>query len=100
MQGFQPGNDPRRGRGRPQGKKNKTTAQIKEAFQQILSGSIDQLIKDLADLHPKDRISLLLKMSDKIIPSLKSVDQVIETKGDTSLGFVIKYAEDDGDNDK
>jgi len=97
---FTKGEDEKRGRGRPPGTKNKTTAQIKEAFQQILSGSIDQLISDLAELEPKDRIALLLKMSDKIVPSLKSVDQVIETKGDTSLGFVIKYTEDEGNSNK
>ena len=100
MSGFKKGDDPKRGRGRPPGTKNKTTAQIKDAFQQILSGSIDQLILDLAELEPKDRISLLLKMSDKIVPSLKSIDQVVETKGDTSVGFMIKYTEDESTNDK
>ena len=100
MAGFKKGDDPKRGKGRPPGTKNKTTAQIKDAFQKILSGSIDQLILDLAELEPKDRISLLLKMSDKIVPSLKSVDSVIETKGDTSLGFMIKYTDDEGNNNK
>jgi hypothetical protein len=94
MAGFKKGDDPKRGRGRPKGTKNKTTAQIKEAFQQILSGSIPQLIDDLKQLPPKDRVTLLLKLSDKVIPSLKSVDQVTEVKGDTSLGFLIEYTED------
>lgn len=95
MAGFKKGDDPKRGRGRPKGTKNKTTAQIKEAFQQILSGSLPQLIEDLKQLPPKDRVTLLLKLSDKVIPSLKSVDSVIETKGDKSLGFIIEYADDE-----
>jgi hypothetical protein len=101
MAGFKKGDDPKRGRGRPKGTKNKTTAQIKDCFRQILSGSLPQLIEDLKQLHPKDRVNLLLKLSDKVIPSLKSVDQVIEAKGDKSLGFTLNYTEtDEGDKDK
>lgn len=99
MAGFKKGNDPKRGRGRPPGTKNKTTAQIKDCFRQILSGSLPQLIEDLKDLPPKDRVNLLLKLSDKVIPSLKSVDQIIETKGEQTLGFTIKYTDDEGNND-
>ena len=83
---FTKGDDKKRGRGRPPGTKNKTTAQIKEAFQQILSGSLPQL---------KERVTLLLKLSDKVIPSLKSVDQVVEHKGEQTLGFTINYSEDE-----
>lgn len=100
MAGFKKGNDPKRGRGRPPGTKNKTTAQIKDCFRQILSGSLPQLIEDLKELPPKDRVNLLLKLSDKVIPSLKSVDQIIETKGEQTLGFTIKYTDDEGNNDK
>ena len=92
---FTKGDDKKRGRGRPPGTKNKTTAQIKEAFQQILSGSLPQLIEDLKELPAKDRVTLLLKLSDKVIPSLKSVDQVVEHKGEQTLGFTINYSEDE-----
>ena len=59
MAGFKKGNDPKRGRGRPPGTKNKTTAQIKDCFRQI-----------------------------------------IETKGEQTLGFTINYTDDEGNNDK
>ena len=100
MAGFKKGDDPKRGRGRPPGTKNKTTAQIKDCFRQILSGSLPQLIEDLKELPPKDRVNLLLKLSDKVIPSLKSVDQIIETKGEQTLGFTINYTDNEGNNDK
>ena len=67
MAGFKKGDDEKRGRGRPPGTKNKTTAQIKDCFRQILSGSLPQLIEDLKELPAKDRVTLLLKLSDKVI---------------------------------
>ena len=33
----------------------------------------------------------LNKMSDKFLPNLKSVDNVVEVKGDTSVAFNIGY---------
>tara|TARA_R110002050_G_scaffold32925_4_gene84304 strand:- start:899 stop:1201 length:303 start_codon:yes stop_codon:yes gene_type:complete len=95
MGGFKKGDEPKRGRGRPPGTKNKTTAQIKDCFRQILSGSLPQLIEDLKELPAKDRVTLLLKLSDKVIPSLKSIDQVVENKGITTLGFMITNEEDE-----
>jgi len=92
---FEKGKPAPRGPGRPKGTKNKTTAQIKDCFRQILSGSLPQLIEDLKELPAKDRVTLLLKLSDKVIPSLRSIDQVVENKGITTLGFMITNEEDE-----
>jgi len=89
------------GSGRPKGSKNKSTQQIKNAFQALLSNSLPQLIQDVNEMEAKDRANFLLKLSDKILPSLKSVDSVVETKGIQQLGFNLNYTTDEkGDKDQ
>ena len=89
MANFKKGNTT--GSGRPKGSKNKSTQQIKNAFQALLSNSLPQLIEDVNQMEPKDRANFLLKLSDKILPSLKSVDSVVETRGVQQLGFNLNY---------
>ena len=86
--------------GRPKGSANKSTHQIKNAFQALLTASLPQLIKDVEKMEPKDRANFLLKLSDKILPSLKSVDSVIETKGIQQLGFNLNYTNEQGDKNQ
>tara|TARA_R110002049_G_scaffold283066_3_gene463069 strand:- start:364 stop:693 length:330 start_codon:yes stop_codon:yes gene_type:complete len=88
------------GAGRPKGSKNKSTQQIKNAFQALLSNSLPQLISDVNAMEPKDRANFLLKLSDKILPSLKSVDSVVETKGIQQLGFNLNYTSDETNKDQ
>jgi hypothetical protein len=97
MANFQKGN---KGGGRPKGSKNKSTQQIKNAFQALLSNSLPQLINDVNAMEPKDRANFLLKLSDKILPSLKSVDSVVETKGIQQLGFNLNYTTDEANKDQ
>ena len=94
---FKKGNT--RGKGRPPGSKNKSTSEIKDAFQQLLSINISQLQNDLNKMTEKDKWNVLLKLGDKILPTLKSVDAKVETTGETTLGFNLNY-EDETDNDK
>tara|TARA_R110002050_G_scaffold10018_1_gene34890 strand:+ start:202 stop:537 length:336 start_codon:yes stop_codon:yes gene_type:complete len=100
MPNFKKGN--KTGSGRPKGSKNKSTQQIKNAFQALLSNSLPQLIEDVNEMEPKDRANFLLKLSDKILPSLKSVDSVVETKGIQQLGFNLNYTPhgEEGDTDQ
>ena len=96
--GFEKGN--KLGKGRPKGSGNKTTEEIKEAFQMLLSSCLPQLIKDVNDMEAKDRAHFLLKLSDKILPSLKSVDATVESTVTKSLGFEIEYNEDNKEEEK
>ena len=99
--GFEKGNS--LSRGRPKGSKSKSTEQIKNAFQALLHKSLPMLEADLMSLEPKDRIAMVIKLSDKILPSLKSVDAHIENSGvPQTLGFQINYLQnkdDEGNND-
>jgi hypothetical protein len=89
--------DKKKGAGRPKGSTNKSSAQIKNAFQALLTMSLPKMIEDMNSLEPKDRLNILIKLSDKILPSLKAVDQVVETRGVQQLGFTLNYANDETD---
>lgn len=60
--------------GRPQGAQNKATGQIRAAFQQLIENNLQQLEADIKALEAKDRISLLIKISEFVLPKLQSMD--------------------------
>jgi len=63
--------------GRPKGAKDKTTSEIREVFKEIVEGNlnnIDTWLKDIATENPAKAIELFLKLSEFILPKLKSID--------------------------
>jgi hypothetical protein len=66
--------------GRPTGAKNKTTEQVREAFNQLLTENLPQLKNDIAELEPKDRVKVLLDLAKFVVPTLKSQDLGIDEK--------------------
>ena len=64
---FEKGNN--LGKGRPQGKPNKTTQEIKQMFQCLLEDNINTLQDDLKGLEPKDRIKAILDLAKLVLPS-------------------------------
>ncbi len=71
---FKSGDDPNRNTGgRPKGAKNKTTQQIKEAYQQLLENNLDNMSTWLARMASEDEgkaLDYMLKLSEYIIPKL------------------------------
>jgi hypothetical protein len=64
--------------GRTIGSKNKTTAEIRDLFKELLERNLDTIQEDLEELEPKDRIAMLLQLSKFVIPQLRSIDFNIE----------------------
>ena len=60
--------------GRPKGIPNKTTTEIKEAFQMLLEDNLPTLKRDISSLEPKERVKFMLDLASFIIPKMKSVD--------------------------
>ena len=60
--------------GRPKGTPNKTTSEIRKAFQTLVSNNIDTLQNDLNLLEPEKRISYIIKFAEFIIPKLQSLN--------------------------
>jgi len=59
--------------GRPKGAANKTTSEIRAAFQQLVSNNIDTLQTDLESMPPEKRVSYIIKLSEFILPKLSSM---------------------------
>jgi len=80
--------------GRPKGSVNKSSNEIRETFQLLLENNIEKIQEDLNELAPKDRIKLLLDLSNFIIPKMKSVD----LKADKAETITIDFNESVGWN--
>lgn len=60
--------------GRSKGTPNKTTAQIRNEFQILISNNIEVLQKDIEALEPKERIKTIIELSKFVLPTLKAVE--------------------------
>jgi hypothetical protein len=78
--------------GRKAGSLNRATKDIRDAFTLLIENNIDTLQEDLNELEPKDRIKLLLNLSNFIIPKMKSVD----LKADKAETILIDFSESIG----
>jgi hypothetical protein len=65
--------------GRQKGSANKTTAEIRQLYQQLISENIDTLKEDLNSLEPFQRLKIIIELSKYVIPSLKQQELVIES---------------------
>ena len=69
--------------GRVKGTPNKVTAPIREKFQQLLDEyGIDEMVKDLRELSPKDRMTIISGLAEYIVPKLArtEIQAAVETK--------------------
>ena len=69
--------------GRVKGTPNKVTAPIREKFEQLLDEyGIDQMVKDLQALSPKDRMTIISGLAEYIVPKLArtEIQAAVETK--------------------
>ena len=63
--------------GRPKGKPNKSTTEMRNLFNELLSSNLDNIQADLDKLEPKDRITVLLKLSEFVLPKLQSTQMAV-----------------------
>lgn len=66
--------------GRKKGTPNKTTEEIRENFQLLVSNNLEQLEEDLNELEPEKRVKMIIELSKFVIPTLKATD--LKTSGD------------------
>lgn len=72
--------------GRKKGTPNKTTEEIRENFQQLVTNNLEQLEEDLKELEPEKRVKLIIELSKFVIPTLRATDL---TTSDESMQPVI-----------
>ena len=60
--------------GRPKGAANKTTSEIRAAFQMLISENIEQLQSDIDKLKPSERINIIMQMANYILPKMQTLN--------------------------
>lgn len=60
--------------GRTAGAVNKTTAEIREHFQNLVSDNLEQLDNDLKSLEPLQRLKMIIELSKFVVPTLKATE--------------------------
>lgn len=57
-----------------QGKQNKSTKEVRQCFQNLISDNIEQMQSDLDSLTPKARLDVIIKLSQYVLPRLEAVN--------------------------
>jgi hypothetical protein len=60
--------------GRTKGATNKTTTEIREHFQNLVSDNLEQLNEDLNSLEPLQRLKMIIEISKFVVPTLKATE--------------------------
>ena len=60
--------------GRPAGTPNRSTAEAREKFNQLLADHYEQLYADFAEMSPRWRVHYLLELAKFVLPTLKAID--------------------------
>lgn len=60
--------------GRTAGAVNKTTAEIREYYQNLVSNNLELLDNDLKSLEPLQRLKMVIEISKFIVPILKATE--------------------------
>ena len=81
--------------GRKAGTPNKATKDIRDAFTLLIENNLSKLQEDLNGLEPKERVKLLLEMSQFVVPKLRSID----LKSDVEETITIDFNESVGWNE-
>ena len=60
--------------GRTKGTVNKTTAEIREHYQKLVSDNLEQLDSDLKSLEPLQRLRMVIELSKFVVPTLRATE--------------------------
>jgi hypothetical protein len=61
-------------KGRPKGSLNRSTAEVRDMFNQLMHDNLETLQKDIQSLSPRWRVHYLLELAKFVLPQLKAVD--------------------------
>jgi hypothetical protein len=77
--------------GRPAGTANKLTSLLKEKIELIIENNIDLFQKDLEALEPKDRLNLVVKLFDFVLPKQKEMKLETEFREQPIFATIKTY---------
>ena len=85
-----------------EGVPNKSTNEVRKAFQLLVENNLPKMQKDLDSLEPKDRIKFILDMAKFILPQLQSISiddlREQEARGFNVLTINLKNGSDDSNS--
>ena len=77
--------------GRPVGTANKVTASLKAKIELIIENNIDLFQKDLEALDPKERLTLIVKLFDFVLPKQKELKLETEFREQPIFATIKTY---------
>lgn len=82
-----------------EGVPNKSTNEVRRAFQLLVENNLQKMQNDLDSLEPKDRVKIMLDMAKFILPQLQSISiddlREQEAQGFNVLTINLKNGSDD-----
>jgi len=82
--------------GRPKGKPNKVTTNLRQWVQSVLNDSRGQFISDLAMLDPYERVKVFTQLLSYALPRLQAVETAINFNDltDDQINIIIERLKD------
>ena len=86
--------------GRPRGKPNRVTADLKTWINELLNDNLDLIVSDLGKLESRDRLQILEKLMQYVVPKQQSVSVEAQIQAEyASLERLLKTAPDEAINE-
>ena len=89
--------------GRPKGAPNKTTKEIREAYQNLVEMNLDNMtmwLQEVAMVDPEKAMDLMLKLSEYIIPKLARQEVVGNDGSDLFKNVKFQFGPDINNEDE
>jgi len=79
---------------------NRTTQQVRKAFQLLIDDNLEQMQSDLDALTPRDRLRFIIDLSKFILPQLQAVSIEDLREKDEFRVITINLKNDESDTNK
>lgn len=73
---------------------NKSSKELKTALKSLLEQNIDNLQSDIDKLEPKERLDVLLKLANFVLPRMKAVEFTSEDKSSIFKPVIINLGDE------
>ena len=79
--------------GRTKGSTNRTTTEIREHYQNLVSNNLEQLNDDLKSLEPLHRLKMIIELSKFVVPTLKATELTADLKNKNFNPIIFEFSE-------